>query len=402
MSNLEPDDTIDLVQDGSQLTFTTDSAGDWSEPEPAAGTDTEDSGDVDNRPHPIIEPFDPTHIRVRSQTMTVDLLLSRIFHKEIVLHPDFQRNEVWSDVARSRLIESALIRIPLPALYMDATDEDRWLVIDGLQRLSTFHRFVTEQTFSLSGLEFLSDFENRKYDELPRTFQRRIGETQMDVYLIDKGTPPAVKYNIFKRINTGGMPLSPQEIRHALNQGPATDLLARLASSQGFLAATQGSVKPKRMDDREAVLRALAFLITPYTQYPSNGDFDAFLNDALAQLNSMTDDQRAHLEASFSRSMRAANQIFGREAFRKMYLPHQSRPPVNKALFEAWAVVLAKCTEAQIAELVQNRESLRNKSRDKTRGDYEFFTAISAATGDKRKVVRRFEVVESIVQEVLR
>src|SRR5262249_44885897 len=149
---------------------------------------------------------------------------------------------------------------------MDATDDDKWIVVDGLQRLTSLKRFVLDKNLRLCGLEFLSQLKGKAYDELPRNFQRRIAETQVTVYLIEKGTPSDVKFNIFKRINTGGLPLSAQEIRHALNQGKVTKLLAQLANSAEFKKATDNSIRDDRMADREFVLRFLAFTITPYME----------------------------------------------------------------------------------------------------------------------------------------
>lgn len=187
----------------------------------------------------IQHPFDPTLIRVETLPVTINLLLSRIAEGEIDLSPAFQRKAgIWSEQAQSRLIESLLMRIPLPALYMDGTNEDKWVVVDGLQRLTTLKRFVLDKDLTLSGLEFLTNFKDYTYSELPRNFQRRIQETQLTVYLISRGTPDQVKFTIFRRINTGGKPLSPQEIRHALNQGKSTQLLEELAQTSEFYRAT--------------------------------------------------------------------------------------------------------------------------------------------------------------------
>lgn len=229
-----------------------------------SGTEVEDvNGDGE-----ITTPFDPTLIRVDTRPMTINLLLSRIHYNELDLQPGFQRKAgIWSESTQSRLIESILIRIPLPAFYMDATDEDRWLVVDGLQRLTTLRRFILTKELKLRGLQFLTNLEGKTYDELSRNLQRRIDETQVIVYLIEKGSPAEVKFNIFRRINTEGLPLSSQEIRHALFQGKATDLLTKLAQSSEFKQAIDNGISDNRMADRESILRFLTFTITPYTNY---------------------------------------------------------------------------------------------------------------------------------------
>ena len=207
----------------------------------------------------IDEPFNPALIQVMHRSMVIDLLMRRIKTDAINLHPDFQRNEgVWSKVAKSRLIESLLIRIPIPAFYFDASDDERWLVIDGLQRLSTIRDFVSDK-MHLTGLEFLHNLEGKTYSELSISLQRRIDETEVVCYVILPGTPPRVKFDIFRRINTGGEPLSPQEIRHALNAGICTELLKSLSESDAFKAATMNGIQRRRMADMECIMRYLTF-----------------------------------------------------------------------------------------------------------------------------------------------
>ncbi|MGK7919220.1 MAG: DUF262 domain-containing protein [Trichodesmium sp.] len=182
--------------------------------------------------------YDPEKINIITREPTIEQLVRRINEKSLDLAPDFQRHsDIWNDEVKSRLIESIIIRIPLPAFYIDGTDEEQWLVVDGWQRLSALKQFIikSDNNLRLTGLEYLGkELDGKTYQELPRKYQRRIEETQVTVYLIAPGTPAKVKYNIFQRINTGGERLTPQEIRHALNPGKALKLLAEIAKSPEF------------------------------------------------------------------------------------------------------------------------------------------------------------------------
>ncbi|MBF0437755.1 MAG: DUF262 domain-containing protein [Magnetococcales bacterium] len=281
--------------------------------------------------------------------MSLDTLIRRMKEGEIELSPDFQRNEVWQPPAKSRLIESLLIRIPLPAFYMDATNEDRWLVVDGLQRLSTLRDFVIpkseDKRLRLVGLEFLTELSGKGFDELPRNYQRRIEETQVTVYLIEEGTPPEVKFNIFKRINTGGLPLSPQEIRHAMNQGPVTGFLKELAESQEFRDATKGEIWDNRMSDREFVLRFFAFVLIP--DRCNEIDDDTFLMEAMDRLNKMSDQERQVLKLRFYRVLLQAGHFFVETG------------PFWKDMFVELCVSLNELTEDQINFIIENKKEFK-------------------------------------------
>jgi hypothetical protein len=356
----------------------------------------------DDGSNAIIQPFDPTKIRVRMWNPTIQLLIERIRLGEINLGPEFQRAGcIWTHNAQSQLIESLLIRIPLPAFYFDATDEDNMVVIDGQQRLTTLKRFILDGTLKLSGLEFLTDYGDSDFTGLPRQLQRRILETQVTVFVIEKGAPSEVKYTIFKRINTTGLPLSSQEIRHALNQGEATRLLKELAESDAFRIATDGSVPPKRMVDRECVLRFLAFILSPWQEYAER-DLDRFLNQTMVTINGLTKGDRSELRRRFERAMNAAFAIFSKDAFRKRYSLDSQRYPINKALFEAWSVNLDARTDQEHEILVERADKVKQLFMSKLSTDPPFEKSVSAGTGDPKNVRKRFSEMGKILNEALR
>ncbi len=159
--------------------------------------------------------------------------------------------------------------------------------------------------------------EGKTYDEIDRRYQRRLEETQLTVYLIEKGTPPEIKYNIFKRINTGGLALSPQELRHALNPGKGTKFLTKLAAYPKFQQVVKlGDDRIMRMDDREFILGFLAFTLTHYKDYADNRD--TFLTKALSKTNKLSETELHNIENNFKRTILASWNIFGKDAFRKL------------------------------------------------------------------------------------
>jgi hypothetical protein len=344
--------------------------------------------------------YDPDKINIITREPTIEQLLRRINEDALDLAPDFQRHaNIWKPDAQSRLIESIIIRIPLPAFYIDATDEDKWLVVDGIQRLFALKQFVNEKKLKLSGLEYLTNLEGKTFEQIERRYQRRIEETQVTVYLIDRGTPPEVKYNIFKRINTGGEPLSPQELRHALNPGKAALFLRDLAASPEFQQVVKlGNTRKMRMDDREFILGFLAFTLTSYQDFKENNR-DTFLTKALAKTNKLTDEDLKSLKNKFKKTMIAACEIFGKDAFRKISQKQKRQYPVNKALFEAWSVNLSNLTDEQIKLLKIRNIEVINKFSNLVDNDKDFLISISQAVA---KVEYRFSTIEKLINEVLR
>lgn len=160
----------------------------------------------------IKDPFDPTKIDITVKPLIIDSLIKRMKSKpmRIDLNTEFQRlGNLWKEDAQGRLIESLLVKIPLPAFYFDGTDYNNWKIIDGLQRIIALKRFVIDKTLKLTDMEYLKQYEGKGFGDLPMFLQARIEETQIIAYIINPGTPPEIKFNIFKRI---------QYYRHAVNR----------------------------------------------------------------------------------------------------------------------------------------------------------------------------------------
>ena len=372
-------------------------SGSRDESDPGLGVEPERD---DPKAGGVERPFDPARIKIHTVQAVVGQLMTRIEHDEIDLAPDFQRlSGIWNPERKSRLIESLLLRIPIPVFYVAADEDEKWAVVDGVQRLSTIRDYVTGK-FPLTRLEYRGELDGLRYDDLPRAMQRRISETQFVVNVIEPGTPPEVMFNIFRRINTGGIPLNGQEIRHALNPGPVREYLKTLARSTEFVYATNGSIKPNRMADRECVLRFLAFHMEPWEQYSADS-LDSHLETAMKAINAMTPSRLEALAADFRKAMSAAPRIFGNDAFRKRYRSGAARSLISMPLFETWAVQLARCSHDEIERLVAQREAVRKRFMALLSEDPEFEKAISMSTGTSQRIRTRFAAIRDLVQGFL-
>ena len=353
--------------------------------------------ELDDPEEQITDPFNPEEIRIRTVPLLVSQLISRIEHGEIDLAPDFQRmSGIWNDKQKSRLVESLLLRIPIPVFYVAADNEDNWSVVDGIQRMTTLNDYVTGK-FALGNLQYLASFNGCKYEGLPRPMQRRIDETSLVVNVIEPGTPPEVMFNVFLRINTGGLTLNGQEIRHALHPGPVREYLKDLAESQALLEATDNSIGRGRMLDRECVLRFLAFHIEAWEKFKDNS-LDDYLGNTMDKLNEMSHSERQAIAEQFENAMRAAYRIFGDDAFRKRNNMEDRRSPVSKALFETWSVQLARCSPKEVSSLVRRKKRVRRAFIDLMNSNSEFDRAISYSTSTPARVRLRFRAIKELVE----
>ena len=344
--------------------------------------------------------LDSSKIAIVADTLSVEAIVTRLKNDEINLDTEFQRKKsLWSDTVKSQLIESLMIQLPIPPMYFDGRDSNLWQVIDGLQRVCTLKEFLIEKAWKLSGLEYLPDYNNCSMEDLPRIYQRRIEEGQISFYLILPDTPAEVKYSLFKRINTPGLKLVPQEIRHALYQGKATELVKNLAENETFRKATSDAVSTERMQDREMVLRYLALHYLGAEAYKED-TMDNYLNNTMEFINKQNDIFIKECTDIYFAALNCIYNIFGKNSFRRI---SKAKPnnlkPINTALFESWMDAVAERTGEEQKILVERKQLLIDKYVDELDKKSSFYSDIGS--GKYRSFIRRNETIKRLVQEVL-
>lgn len=349
----------------------------------------------------ITKPFNPNEIDVDISTVNLGSLIEQLENDEIDLQPDFQRAaDVWSPIKKSRLIESILLGLPLPSFYFSEDPINQKLsIIDGLQRICAIRDFILkkDEPLKLEGLQFLKNFEGLTFSQLARPEVKRIKSLKITMNTLRKGTPLDVKYIIFQRVNTAGEPLTPQEMRHALNQGPAAVFIKELAELESFKKATNYSVKSKRMQDRDFVNRFIAFFIG-YKDY--TGDLDMFLNDKMGELNKMSSTQRDSIRISFDKAMECCYRIFKNDTFRRRYNTSDRRKPISKSVYDTLSVNIAWLNDKEQSTLLEKADAFKT-GMIQLFNDSKFDASISTGTGQKYNVEQRFTMVRSLIKDII-
>lgn len=335
--------------------------------------------------------------------------LKRRYDKGLIcLDPDFQRNEVWSTRQKSELIESVVMGIPLPLIYLAETMEGKLVIVDGRQRLTTFFRYLDNE-FSINGLKIMIELNACKFRDLENDAKKskyatEIEDFQLVIQIIKYPTPDRVRFDIFDRVNRGGTPLNNQEMRNALYQGAATRLLNELAASEAFKEATGHSVSPLHMKDKYIILRALSFYLWKKDILKKkNGetvvyrsDIEEFLGYSMEYLNWVDDTSREELKDLFLKVMKRCYDKLGEDAFR---IPTDSgrRRPVSMTLFESLFYFVTLIEEEQ-KELPVGAE---RKALDDMLEDGVFLDALTYNVDSAVHVQNRFDTVEQKYKEIM-
>ena len=324
----------------------------------------------------------------------------------ICIDPDFQRNLVWTNKQKSELIESVIMQIPLPLIYLAENEDGKLVVVDGRQRLTTFFQFLDNE-FRLKDLKILPQINGMNFNELEEShlysrYVTIIEDTQLVVQIIKYPTKDRVRFDIFDRVNRGGTPLNKQEMRNALYQGNATKLLDELSKMKSFKDATGGAISPKHMKDKYVILRALCFYLLwrgnildknkKRMEYRS--DMEELLGAGMNLFNKMDLNSIFLLKQLFDRTMTRAYQCLGKDGFR---IPSNGkiRRPISMTLFETLFYYFTCFDKTSVSNLEMKKGVVELLQ------DEEYLRSLQHSVDSSVNVKKRFGKVKEKYKEII-
>lgn len=337
----------------------------------------------------------------KSQFSVLHLQTLCLRRKELIIDPDFQRHDVWTSRQKSELIESILMGIPIPLMYLFEDRNGKKQVVDGRQRIGAILDFL-DNKFKLKNLRILSQLNEYYFKDLEPKLQGVFEDYQLFFYIIQPPTPERVKYDIFDRVNRGGTSLNKQEMRNALYRGRSTEMLDRLCGMPEFLLATGRSINKDRMKDQYVVLRAIAFLMLHRGEFINiqslqyRGDIDDFLARFMVYINDDASESLiAKYEALFCHAMSVSYDLLGENGFR--FSGNVIRRPINMPLFEALTYLFSFIPKNigfdKRTELLSNIEVVKERfdSSNYFSGNIDSTTSVSFRFDCINEIVDRFQ-----------
>lgn len=355
--------------------------------------------------------YGPENIYVENKPFSLKQICDLIESKDIELSPDFQRNFIWDKTRQSKLIESILLGLPLPSIYFSQYEDGRLTIVDGLQRIHTINNFLNNQ-LQLTNLEYLKECNGKNFDELKdkkilKDLQiRKFSQTQVMCFVIDYRSPSELKFDLFRRLNTGGKPLNNQEIRNCLLHPSNQRVLKSMTGLESFKNATDSSIKNTRMEDREAALRFIYFIEQFTEESPTgnyNGDMESTLDNFIDELNKRDPNEIEKYINLYDISLKNAYYLFGKNSFRKIIQTEKGKPrrtAINKLLMLTLTVLLSKYDPKIIEESLE-KDSLLVPFIDFLNNENDLFEYITYGTNAKKNIHVSFHAFNKFLKKHL-
>ncbi|MHA8090427.1 GmrSD restriction endonuclease domain-containing protein [Aquirufa antheringensis] len=326
---------------------------------------------------------------------------------ELVLQPNYQRNYVATDLIASKLIESILLDVPIPVVYLAEEQDGSYSVIDGQQRLTSFlsfleGKFPDNRPFKISGLKVLPELNRKLFADLDPELQKKIRSTTIHSIIIKKESNSDIKFEIFERLNTGSTKLNEDEIRNTVYRGKYIDLLAELSENQVFHGLVRKDNFKKRMIYRGMILRFFALSEKSYLNYKSS--MKQFSNKELRDNRDLTLSKEKEYKARFEHCLDLVKLVFGETAFRR-YMPGEScesgkwgDSQINMALYDLQMVGFVNYSKNDV---LAKADLIREGLLDLMINNQQFRELLIWQTSDTDKLKKRFRIYMDMLESII-
>lgn len=326
---------------------------------------------------------------------------------DLDLQPNYQRNYVATDLIASKLIESILLDVPIPVVYLAEEQDGRNSVIDGQQRLTSFlsfleGKFPDNRPFRLSGLKVLPELNRRFFADLDPEMQKKIRSTTIHSIIIKKESNSDIKFEIFERLNTGSTKLNEDEIRNTVYRGKYIDLLAELSENQVFHSLVRKENFKKRMIYRGMILRFFALSEKSYLNYKSS--MKQFSNKELRENRELSPSKVKEYKARFEHCLDLVKIVFGEMAFRR-YMPGEGgeagkwgETQINMALYDLQMVGFVNYSKNDV---LAKADLIREGLLDLMINNQQFRELLIWQTSDTDKLKKRFRIYMDMLETII-
>jgi uncharacterized protein with ParB-like and HNH nuclease domain len=326
------------------------------------------------------------------------------------LQPDFQRQFVWDANKASSLIESLLLDVPIPVVYLAEDDDGTFSVIDGQQRLGSIFSFINgifpgDRPFNLLGLKVLRGLNGKPYRDIDPIYQDKLDTATLSTIIIKKESDPELKFEIFERLNTGSVRLNDQELRNCIYRGDYLNLLKELSADAEFRYIMGLKKTDKRMKDVEYVLRFAAFYHKAYLNFAKARTMKTFLNGEMALHRTLSEQDAQDLREAFKKAVQINKSLFGNRSFRRVSRGDKDDPNaswknssvVNGALFD---VMMTYFLDKDKNIIFRNLDSIREAYIHLLTENEEFVDTIEKWTNSYNQIRKKFQIFDQTMTAI--
>ncbi len=342
---------------------------------------------------------------IQQSDFSLETLSRMVINNIVDLNPHYQRRNRWTDDKKSKLIESFILNVPVPPIYFSEDEYGIYSVIDGKQRLTSIHDFLSD-SFRLKNLEVFSELNGLTFSELPNQIKHALSiRPYIRIVTLLKQSDPHLKFEVFLRLNTGGDVLKPQEIRNVAFDGSLNALLYELSTNevltQKLKILDDSSNAFRKMEDLEMILRFFA-LLNFWDNLP-NQNISRILDLYMQENRNPNQDEIQRLRALFNNSIQICEDLLQGNAFYKPTSQTTFREQLIAPLYDAQMIAVSiLINEGHLSQLLQiDRTELRLRLFDLFQSNEQFIKSVTQATNNASNINTRIRTIYDLLNSFL-